>query len=452
MSRAASGDSERRISPLGVNPASLVGRRVDVQGLGLGKVDAFDEHQAWTSQDGRHTVTFDEHGRRRVLLRRRTLWAWNDGLEFSIVPPAVSMAMVHSKAALREALAEEAAAEEEGRGIEDDAFIDLNNDATGGGSSSSSSPSRPRREILAAVADEIQNTTRTLDDDEGRDAEWSLFGYIQHQTAEEMRRHLAETEPSSFHQATVYFSLRKESSTVANQIAWLAGSFVLVILQGLVASAVVASATNGGCAVFADTCARGQYCRSEFGLCYNCLEFDSFDKVCATADDTNDKIACCEDGKVVTIFDAIVANVKIMTLFDRITFFLSTLVVAMSAQNEVRDMLICNSSVEYVCRRRRENGTYTRGLHVKRLLMSLLSLLRQLVFLPLVVAAVVELILLQGGSAVDICLNAVAVLFLTELDNAAFHFGMSEHSRIEVSYHRANNTKIICLRLIFSFV
>ena len=105
MSRAASGDSERRISPLGVNPASLVGRRVDVQGLGLGKVEAFDEHQAWTSQDGRHTVTFDEHGRRRVLLRRRTLWAWNDGLEFSIVPPAVSMAMVHSKAALREARA-----------------------------------------------------------------------------------------------------------------------------------------------------------------------------------------------------------------------------------------------------------------------------------------------------------------------------------------------------------
>ena len=38
----------------------------------------------------------------------------------------------------------------------------------------------------------------------------------------------------------------------------------------------------------------------------------------------------------------------------------------------------------------------------------------------------------QGGDAINVCLNAVAVLFLTELDNAMFLFGLSDTLRSEV--------------------
>ena len=299
------------------------------------------------------------------------------------------------------------------------------------------------KRILDNLTDEMhEHGTALAGDGEAQEAEairaassgdgsnFSLKGYVRYHAKAEMRTEMALTEPSSFHQATVYFSIKKESSTASTQVLYLSGSFLLVCLQAIVASAVAASATNPGCSN-SDHCISGMFCDPDGSFCVDC-SWPSTNCEDDEAGDDDWSTACCADGDYMKANDTINENLRIMTLFDRVTFVLATLVVAMSAQNEVRDMLICNSSVEQVSHALREKGHGSRGLAAKQIFMSTLALMRQVVFLPLLCYSVQVLVLYQGGSAVDICLNAVAVLFLTELDNAAFYFGMNEMARNEV--------------------
>lgn len=59
----------------------------------------------------------------------------------------------------------------------------------------------------------------------------------------------------------------------------------------------------------------------------------------------------------------------------------------------------------------------------------LLLAVRQWVFLGLLCAAVPTLVLWRGADALSICLNAVALLFLAEIDDALFHFGLPSRLR-----------------------
>ena len=61
----------------------------------------------------------------------------------------------------------------------------------------------------------------------------------------------------------------------------------------------------------------------------------------------------------------------------------------------------------------------------------LLNLFRLFGFLPFILKSVVSLVLYRGASALAICLNTVAVLFLVELDNLAFSHGLNEATRME---------------------
>jgi hypothetical protein len=54
------------------------------------------------------------------------------------------------------------------------------------------------------------------------------------------------------------------------------------------------------------------------------------------------------------------------------------------------------------------------------------------VFLPVLIQSVCSLVVTQGGDAINVCLNAVAVLFLTDLDNAMFQYGLADNLREEV--------------------
>lgn len=48
------------------------------------------------------------------------------------------------------------------------------------------------------------------------------------------------------------------------------------------------------------------------------------------------------------------------------------------------------------------------------------------------IGTIIALVQYRGGGAVDICLNAVATLFLVELDNLSFMFGLNEDVRMQV--------------------
>jgi hypothetical protein len=90
----------------------------------------------------------------------------------------------------------------------------------------------------------------------------------------------------------------------------------------------------------------------------------------------------------------------------------------------MRDVMLC----AFLVRQRVQDATpawIPRALFV-------LSLLRQFGFLPRLASTIPVLVFWKGATAVDIFLNAVAVLFLLDLDNAIFSYFVSEETRIEV--------------------
>ena len=66
------------------DPAKLVGECIEVEGLGVGTVEAFNKAVNKLLYDSKHVVNFSS-GPQTVLLKRRKLGKWNGGLEFKVV-------------------------------------------------------------------------------------------------------------------------------------------------------------------------------------------------------------------------------------------------------------------------------------------------------------------------------------------------------------------------------
>ena len=67
-----------------------------------------------------------------------------------------------------------------------------------------------------------------------------------------------------------------------------------------------------------------------------------------------------------------------------------------------------------------------------QLALNLLNRLRSQVFLQPLMGAIPAVVLTQGGSALNICFNTIAVLFITEVDNLSYVFGLGERARERV--------------------
>jgi hypothetical protein len=109
---------------------------------------------------------------------------------------------------------------------------------------------------------------------------------------------------------------------------------------------------------------------------------------------------------------------------DWFALFLVASVTGLYVANEMRDVMLCS----FLVRQRVQDATpawIPRALFV-------LSFARQFGFLPRLAATIPVLVFWKGATAVDIFLNAVAVLFLLDLDNAIFSYFVSEETRIEV--------------------
>ena len=139
---------------------------------------------------------------------------------------------------------------------------------------------------------------------------------------------------------------------------------------------------------------------------------------------------CTDDGRkeYISLLEGLVENVTVMHYLDWLTLVLASFVIAFAIFGEVRDTMLCGFSVSEI---RREKGVP----RVWRFFFKTLTLLRIFVFLPAVMASTYVLILVFGGSAVDICLNSVAVLFLVEVDNLAYYGGLSGKLRHEMELY-----------------
>lgn len=57
------------------------------------------------------------------------------------------------------------------------------------------------------------------------------------------------------------------------------------------------------------------------------------------------------------------------------------------------------------------------------------------VFLPALMLTVVGVVVFKGGQAGNICYNTVALLFIVDIDNMAYHVGMKESMRARVELY-----------------
>ena len=97
-----------------------------------------------------------------------------------------------------------------------------------------------------------------------------------------------------------------------------------------------------------------------------------------------------------------------MGLFDWFALIFTTFVVAFTISGELRDIQLCGLAVARAGKRL-DDGPW-------RTTLRLLCGARRYVFLPTLVSTIPTLVLYRGGDALSVCFNAVAVLFLTEIE------------------------------------
>jgi hypothetical protein len=156
------------------------------------------------------------------------------------------------------------------------------------------------------------------------------------------------------------------------------------------------------------------YHKQERSATYAALAVGSWCETCVRNDGTADPLTA--DGRTA-------ANVAMMGPFDITAFIFASLVVAFTVVGELKDIELCNISIDHA---------YERLSRSWRFVLLLLGGVRRWVFLPVLVLNVPMLVLHRGGDALSVCFNTIAILFLCDIDNIAFTVGLGERARARV--------------------
>ncbi len=118
-------------------------------------------------------------------------------------------------------------------------------------------------------------------------------------------------------------------------------------------------------------------------------------------------------------------NIRAMGLGDYVTYIFTALVVSLTITGEQKDIKLCSYLIE----------TWRDKLPPKaRTAMVLLNFLRKWTFLPGMLLCVMLLVAVKGGDALTLCFNTVAMLFMCEIDNAAYYIGLVEAVRVRMDH------------------
>ena len=262
------------------------------------------------------------------------------------------------------------------------------------------------RKVLPAAEDTPEEAKAPLLDLEAVERRVHKLETIPDQkTIEKTLNVIATREPTSFHQATIYFGLRDDTPP-RRKYGFLAISIGIVSLQSFVTTAFAFGTMHRTCSDSSE-CSRGLYCDLDDGSCQYCQGG-----------------AGCED----QAHDVWKDRVDAMRAQDWTTLALASIVVAFAVFGEIRDAMLCDIALRDIAKRRKVPRLW-------RASFGALNHMRLFAFLSSIVSSIVGLVLNEGGNVKDICLNTVAVLFLVEIDNLAFNFGLGEVSRMEAEEH-----------------
>ena len=244
---------------------------------------------------------------------------------------------------------------------------------------------------------------------------------------------IATREPTSFHQATIYYGLERPDTPPQRKYGLLATSIGIVFLQCLVATGLGQGVTLSTCSEHSD-CSRGTFC--DEGICDWCyLDYKpccrtNSTRTCAASAapsgaEKESMCAACTTSKGWEAFqDVVKERVDSMLVQDWITLLLASFVIAFAVFAEIRDVLLCEIALREISKRRE----VPRGW---RYAINGLNYARYICLLPNIILSVMALVYEDGGRVKYVCLNTVAVLFLLEVDNLAFLHGLGERTRME---------------------
>ena len=115
-------------------------------------------------------------------------------------------------------------------------------------------------------------------------------------------------------------------------------------------------------------------------------------------------------------------NVKAMGPFDWGALAFSSFVVAFQVVGELKDIELCILSAH----RAADMPT------VWHVAIWFVQTVRRWCFLSALVAAVPVLVTFLGGDSLSVCFNTIAIIFMCEIDNLCYHYGLPERTRSRV--------------------
>ncbi len=142
-----------------------------------------------------------------------------------------------------------------------------------------------------------------------------------------------------------------------------------------------------------------------------------------------------------------------LSLSDVYVTLFSSFIIGLAICRELRDIQLCDFALERwedeEARRKQncktepnnESKAVSPPTRVLRLL-KLFSFVRQFMLIPIIIVVIPMLIIFRGRDALSICLNAIAVLFLLEIDNYTYDYGVAERlkSAFEITGHMVLKT------------
>ena len=131
------------------------------------------------------------------------------------------------------------------------------------------------------------------------------------------------------------------------------------------------------------------------------------------------------DGKVVEISTAKFAerNLGMMTRFDWLTLAFASTMVAFKLSGELTDIELCRLAVAH------GRDGLSSGW---RIALRLIAYLRRWYFLPTVLCCITVMVRFRGGDAMSVCLNAIGVIFLCDIDNILFNMALNDATKADI--------------------
>ena len=251
---------------------------------------------------------------------------------------------------------------------------------------------------------------------------------------------IATREPTSFHQATIYYGLERPDTPPQRKYGLLATSIGIVFLQCFVATGLGQGVTLSTCSEPSD-CSRGTFC--DEGICdfcwlthKSCCRTNSTGTCVIAEKNREGMCTTCTTSKGWEAFqDVVKERVDSMLVQDWITLLLASFVIAFAVFAEIRDVLLCEIALRDISKRRE----VPRGW---RFAINGLNYARYICLLPNIIVSVTSLVHEDGGRVKYVCLNTVAVLFLLEVDNLAFLHGLGERTRMEAEQHAHSGARV----------